>query len=383
MATATLDAPQTERAARAPARARVFWRAFFRVFNLTAIAVVFYLCLATVASQWLPLAFVESFEEWFFSGVRFLRQNLISGYVGLLAIALVRGALAGRAWSRTSSLVFGLAVVALAAGLGAFFRLLVYGVPLDETWSRWPWAIGIIALWTTIGGFGYVLIHLLAEDEEARRAFAEEACARDALTAQTTQAHLSALQAQIEPHFLFNTLANVKRLYETAPGRGRAMLSSLIDYLHAALPSMRQSGSTVRRELDLARSYLTVLQMRMGDRLQFSIDAPAELLDNEVPPLVLATLLENAVKHGLSPLPEGGRIDVRVREESRQLLLEVRDTGQGFVGQAGSGVGLANTRSRLSALYANAATLDLTANAPRGVVATVRWPQRVAPEVPA
>ena len=104
---------------------------------------------------------------------------------------------------------------------------------------------------------------------------------------------------------MFNTLANVKRLYETAPAQGREMLASLINYLRAALPAMRESGSTLARELELVRSFLTILQMRMRERLSFSIDHDPALANARVPPMVLPTLVENAIKHGLSPLPRG------------------------------------------------------------------------------
>src|SRR4029453_16636445 len=123
-------------------------------------------------------------------------------------------------------------------------------------------------------------------------------CRRESLEAQMVEARLSALQAQIEPHFLFNTLANVKRLYETAPARGREMLGSLINYLQAALPGMREPGSTLAREIELVRSFLTILQMRMGERLQFSIDAPAGLADARLPPMGLPTLVEKRTKQG-------------------------------------------------------------------------------------
>jgi LytS/YehU family sensor histidine kinase len=188
------------------------------------------------------------------------------------------------------------------------------------------------------------------------------------------EAHLSALQAQIEPHFLFNTLANVKRLYETVPTQGREMLASLINYLRAALPSMRQSGSTLERELELARSFLTILKMRMRERLDFSIENDSSLGGARVPPMVLPTLVENAIKHGLSPLPEGGRIDIRALRDGDDLVVEVRDDGTGFTGSGGSGVGLANTRSRLAALYGGRAGLELASATPRGVIARVRLP---------
>jgi LytS/YehU family sensor histidine kinase len=138
---------------------------------------------------------------------------------------------------------------------------------------------------------------------------------------------------------------------------------------------MREPGSTLQREIELVRSFLTILQMRMGERLAFSIDAPNDLASARVPPMVLPTLVENAIKHGLSPLPEGGRIDIRARREGNQsMVIEVSDNGAGFASTSGSGVGLANTRSRLSALYGSDASLSLAMGAPRGVVATVRLP---------
>jgi signal transduction histidine kinase len=359
-----------------PSAAGRFSQRFFAVFNLRTIAVVFYLALAVVIGHFLPVLAVDPNVRAFTGAVTFLRQNLISGLTVLAAIAAVRALAAAPRWSRARSLAIGIAAVAFAALVSAALRLIAFGVPLATIPERWPWAVGVLALWTLIGGLGYALVHFAQEDEQARRRLAEEQLAQQALAAQMTQARLSALQAQIEPHFLFNTLANVKRLYETAPGRGREMLSGLIDYLRAALPTMRQSGSTLRRELELARSYLTILQMRMGERLRFAIDAPPALLEAEVPPLVLGTLIENALKHGLAPLPQGGSIEIRAAGEAGQLRLEVRDTGRGFSGSGGSGVGLANTRSRLAALYGGAATLALAANDPSGVVATVVLPLR-------
>jgi LytS/YehU family sensor histidine kinase len=235
--------------------------------------------------------------------------------------------------------------------------------------------VQVWALWAAIGAFGYWLFYSLRADEVARAQLNEAEFRREALQAQMVEARLSALQAQIEPHFLFNTLANVKRLYETAPVRGREMLASLINYLKAALPSMREPGSTLAREIELVRSFLTILQMRMGERLQFAIDAPLDLAAARVPPMVLPTLVENAIKHGLSPLPEGGRIDIRARRGGgSRLIVEVVDDGAGFSASAGSGVGLANTRSRLAALYGSEATLSLANRAPRGVVATIALP---------
>jgi signal transduction histidine kinase len=379
MPTLAASKPPPTVAAAAPAAPvhRGFGREFRRVFNLRTVALVFYVCLAIVVANWFPLAMVDDTGRWFNQGVINLRQTLISGLLVLAAVAAVRAGLARTATGAVPRRAFalGIAVVAVAALISAGMRLWVFGASIDET--RWPWFVAVGLLWTLVGGLAYALVVFSQEDEAARAALVEQACAREALNAQVTQAHLSALQAQIEPHFLFNTLANVKRLYETAPGRGREMLSSLIGYLQAALPGMRRAGSTLAQELELARAYLTILQMRMGERLQFSVEAPMELLTAEMPPLVLGTLLENAIKHGIGALPEGGRIDVRaVREGDGRLRLEVCDTGAGFAGEAGSGVGLANTRSRLAALYGDAAQLSLRMNSPRGVVASVVLPLR-------
>jgi signal transduction histidine kinase len=372
-------------------RRRARWRSgFVRVFNFGTVAVVFYLCLALTVARWLPIAAAEGWHVYTTMAVVNLRQTLISGLLALAAIALVRAWVACRDGDHAPAraLPLGLLAAAIAATIGAAIRVWVYYGSLAPDLEL-PWLVGVVMLWTMLGFLGYALVVFAQEEEAARCALAEQVCARESLRAQMTQAHLSALQAQIEPHFLFNTLATVKRLYETAPERGREMLGSLIGYLRAALPSMRQSGSTLARELELSRAYLTVLQMRMGDRLQFSVEAPDDLLGAEMPPLVLGTLVENAIKHGLGALPEGGRIDIRASREPAadsgkagddeafaRLRLEIRDTGAGFAGHGGSGVGLANTRSRLVALYGDDAALTLGSNEPRGVVASVVLPIR-------
>lgn len=330
---------------------------------------------------WLSFLHVEPFEQWFFTVAVALRQTLISGMSALAAIALALAALprlaAPHRWLEFALAVLLIAVVAAAAYA---LRAYVYGSPLASLLER-PWrTAAIVTQWTVVGSIGYALFHLGRREREARAALAAAARESDALAAQMMQARLSALQAQIEPHFLFNTLANVKRLYETSPGSGRTMLGHLIQYLRAALPSMRQSGSSVRRELDLVRSYLTILQFRMGDRLAFSVEADPGALDAGLPPIVLPTLVENAIKHGLSPLPEGGRIDVRARAEGGTLVVEVSDTGAGFRTSGGAGVGLANTRQRLATLYGERASLELATNTPRGVIARLQLPLARAEE---
>ena len=193
---------------------------------------------------------------------------------------------------------------------------------------------------------------------------------------QLTEARLQALQAQVEPHFLYNTLANVQALIETDPPAANLMVGHLIDYLRAALPKMRENISTVVQEVELARAYLNILKMRMGNRLEFSIDIGDQSGTSAMPPLMLPSLVENAIKHGLEPVREGGRIEISTRIEGDRLIVTVTDNGRGMslVKASSDGVGLSNIRERLLALYGGAASLALEDNSPRGVVARISVP---------
>jgi len=367
--------PAAESCAR-PTSARA---AFSRILNLRTVAAVFYFCLVVVVGRKLVDLQYEALAEWAMATLSYLRQNLISGLLLLVMIAMADSIAAANRLTRRPALGLGVLLVALGATVSVVLRVWVYGARSIFR-DDFGYLLGVGLTWTLLGSLGYALFYLTREDEQQRQLLCDAECTRQALGAQMLQARLSALQAQIEPHFLFNTLANVRRLYETTPSRGREMLSSLIDYLRAALPSMRSHSSTLGRELDLARSFLTILQMRMGERLQFGISADASLLDVPMPPMLLPTLVENAIKHGLAPLPEGGRIDIRARRSGSDLQIEVQDSGAGFTAAGGSGLGLANTRSRLAGLYGPRASLQLASGSPRGVVATLRLP--VEPGLP-
>jgi signal transduction histidine kinase len=218
---------------------------------------------------------------------------------------------------------------------------------------------------------GYVFyLHTRAVREQVDAAELQRA----ALEKQQLETRLCLLQAQIEPHFLFNTLSNVRRLCQSDAGAGRAMLAQLARYLRAALPRMRDNDVSLGDEIELVSAFLGVQKIRMGARLASSIDVPAPLLGARVPSMMLATLVENAIKHGIGPLAEGGAIRVAAAGESETLVLSVADNGHGFAAASGSGVGLANIRARLVAQYGEQATLRFEANSPRGVVATIRLP---------
>jgi LytS/YehU family sensor histidine kinase len=198
--------------------------------------------------------------------------------------------------------------------------------------------------------------------------------ARERLEAGVIATRLHALHAQVEPHFLFNTLAHVKALYATSPLRGRQMLDRLIDYLRVALPSLRDAAQTLGTELELARAYLDIQRIRLGTRLEFEIDVDPVLLGHRFPPMMLATLVENAVKHGIGPQPEGGRVRVAASLHDQRLRLEVSDTGAGLSESLGKGIGISNVRARLEAAFGKQAHLSISANRPRGVLATIEVP---------
>ncbi|MCX7175272.1 MAG: histidine kinase [Proteobacteria bacterium] len=194
---------------------------------------------------------------------------------------------------------------------------------------------------------------------------------------QITEAKLQALQAQVEPHFLYNTLANVQALTEVDPAAANTMVGNLIQYLRASLPKMRETGSTVEQEVERVEAFLNILKMRMGERLEFAIDVAEDAKSLSFPPLILPTLVENAIKHGLEPLREGGRIDIVAKVEDGQLVVSVRDNGRGLstgTDTVGGGVGLSNIRERLAALFGGSATMTLMEHQPRGVVARIAVP---------
>jgi len=203
--------------------------------------------------------------------------------------------------------------------------------------------------------------------------------ARDAL-----DSRLRLLQAQVEPHFLFNTLANVRELVDSGSSQASEVLGSLITYLRAAVPNLHNSATTLGQELELVRAYLELMHMRMPDRLQFAIDADPAALAVQCPPMTLLTLVENAIRHGIDPSEEGGKIDVSVRLQDGRCLAEVKDTGVGLSGGQGSqglGTGLANLRERLQLVFAGQAQLSLTALEPHGFCVNINIPAQWSPSV--
>ncbi len=211
----------------------------------------------------------------------------------------------------------------------------------------------------------------------AERRKGEEAMVRQTSTEkELTVAKLSLLHAQVEPHFLYNTLASAQVLTRTDPMRADQMLGYLIAYLRDSLPRTEESPSTLGEELERTHAYLEILRIRMGDRLRVQIEVPEALKAVPVPPMMLQTLVENAIKHGLEPVPGGGTIWIIARESDGRVAITVADDGRGFSEEGGgTGIGLKNVRERLRLAYADQASFTIVANFPRGVAATITVPK--------
>ena len=214
---------------------------------------------------------------------------------------------------------------------------------------------------------------------EVKAAVATETAESEQLKRQVVEARMAAMQAQVEPHFLFNTLASIDHLIETDPPRASQMQKNLIALLRASMPSMREStpgAHNLGREMAVIRPYLEILAVRMEDRLRTSIHVPDGLLSAEFPSMMIQSLVENAIKHGLEPKAEGGQLAVSAEIVHGKLAVTVADTGLGFgkAETAGTGIGLANIRERLKLLYGDRASMVVADNAPSGTVVTLTVP---------
>lgn len=286
--------------------------------------------------------------------------------IGLITYATI-DLLRHRLWLPSESAlipVVGLAF--LAAPVGWFGGTFVASLLLGESWAMGSLSlnamVGYLALTAGAGLTGSFMFWTRERLASSERAAAE--------------ARLKLLQAQIEPHFLFNTLANLNELIGLDPKRAQAMLGHLDTYLRATLASTRNDACTLAEEFALLRGYLEILGIRMGARLAYSLDLPDALATAKMPPMLLQPLVENAIKHGLEPKMDGGTLRVAASAEGKQLILTVADSGLGFgaASAPGTGIGLTHVRERLAAVYGNAATAEIGETAGGGVCVTLRLP---------
>ncbi|ATQ78437.1 sensor histidine kinase [Massilia violaceinigra] len=245
-----------------------------------------------------------------------------------------------------------------------------------STWFKSFISLLVLALFATkalVGG---------KKRAEAETQTANAAAERESMQRQLSEARMQMMQAQVEPHFLFNTLASVEYLIETDPPRASAMQRSLIQYLRAVLPQMRDNAvvTNLGREADMVKAYLSLLKMRMEERLQVDMQIPEGLRSAAFPPMMLQSMVENAIKHGLECKPEGGSLRILAEVAHDKLRVIVSDDGVGFgvFPSDGTGLGLMTIRERLKLLHGDAGQLHIAANVPSGVIATIEVPYHVS-----
>jgi signal transduction histidine kinase len=322
-------------------------------------------------------------------GVRAFREDRLGAWIvdmlgglvttGMMAVAMLLIVIAvgnlGPQQGRRRIATLAAAVV-ISAGIGTLCRLVYMNWP--EPFFAQDGALGFARyIWpryALLGGLLTVVAEFYRRERASTAAAREAYLDSVALERELTAAQLQMLQAQIEPHFLFNTLANLRRLYDEDAIAGRTMLRKLMRYFEVALPRMREGESSLEREIELVEAFLHIQRIRMGHRLAFTVDVPSELRPHPVPPIMLLTLVENAIKHGLNPLTEGGRVRVAAHVERDHLILTVADTGVGFGTASGSGIGLANIAARLASQFGDRGVLTLENNELGGATATIALP---------
>ena len=256
-----------------------------------------------------------------------------------------------------------------------------------------PGAVAVLLLLLAVG-LPELVARLRGRQQDLALQLLQAQAAQERLARVSAESEMRLLQAQVEPHFLYNTLANLRFLVQSGSPDALRMTDALIDYLRTSVPDMRAQQVTLGREVDHARHYLDIMQMRMAGRLRYTIDVPSSLREVSLPPLVLLTLVENAVKHGIAPQVEGGSVALRARVDGEHIVVTVEDDGAGPRGAdaaatavqspAGTGgTGLANVRARLALVYDREADLQLSAAVPRGTCATLRLPRTGPPARPA
>ena len=355
---------------------------------------------------------VRSFDQWFYHGggwqwlvgtllvttcaawiashlpwnMTFLEAAIL--FNAFVIVMLWAGLSAWFGYRKFRGKAFRLAVVGpLLALFGAFVGASIAGLikgvnPFD--WLHDSALLRHIVTGALVFGFLYTFIvaliaNLRNREYRALAASLEAEARQSELSRQLAESKLKLLQLQIEPHFLFNTLGSAQQLAERDAPEAARLISDLIRFLRASTPTLREDATTVKHDAAMIRAYLRIMQTRLGTRLQWSVAIPDDLDDAALPPGMLITLVENAIKHGIEPVPSGGRIDVTAKREAHpdgaRIALIIADTGAGIVGApAVHGIGLANIRERLALLYGERAVLETDANVPRGFVARLVLP---------
>ena len=305
-------------------------------------------------------------------GGGFIENFIISQCIGISICSL---ALTGLYLFRPANPLFMLIVVMIAiiagTGIGWILGLIGAGLPISLFEHRFipVMILGIM--------FGSIISYFFSYRERIAQSEAliqEERIKRLTSDKKAVESNLMLLQAQIEPHFLFNTLSNILSLIDIDLEKGKSMLTDFIHYLRTALPKTRGEATTIGQEMEMIQSYLNIFKVRMGDRLRYRVEIPDQIKDIPFPPMLIQPLVENAIRHGLEPKIEGGELFIRGEKKKDIIRLMIIDTGTGFNEDDATGVGLSNVRERLQSLYGNKGRLILEENRPSGLKAIIEVP---------
>jgi sensor histidine kinase YesM len=278
---------------------------------------------------------------------------------------------------KMASVVF-IVMIGIASGtliglqIGPFVLLRIFSIVL---WQKEKGLIQTIILVITFGSIASYFFYSKARLGVSKEVIQQERIKRLSSEKQAIEANLRLLQAQVEPHFLFNTLSNVLSLIDTDPTKSKSMLVDLIHYMRTSLSRTLPEATTLDQELNMIKAYLNIQKTRMGERLNFKIDLPDTIRQHPFPPMLLQPLVENAVKHGLEPKIEGGEIMIKATEEDDLIKIEVKDTGLGFSPSHKAGVGIGNVKERLKLLYGVRGRLIVEENEPNGIKAIIEVPK--------
>jgi signal transduction histidine kinase len=313
------------------------------------------------------------------------RENLVYSHcIGASIWLLIEGAQYAlmpnpkQQWRRLYLIVP--ASVALGYALGLYLAPLLLQQPGAAMWSAPARPVLGYLLVSMIAG-GVLSYYFMSREQlaSASQERAQASAQAEAAQRHAAESRLVLLQSQLEPHMLFNTLANLRALIATNPAAATEMLDRLIAYLRATLSASRDTSHTVRAEYERLHDYLELMAVRMGQRLQYALDLPEELAGLQMPPLLLQALVENAIKHGLEPKVEGGKVTVRARHANGRMTLEVQDTGVGLPqgGSVRDGFGLAQVRERLATSYGAKGAIELEGAEAGGTRVRVSFPSTI------
>jgi signal transduction histidine kinase len=318
---------------------------------------------------------IASFLYYLFRDTSFFSHFIISQCIGLSICSLCMASLLLLKPQGAATLASAIILSILVGGLlGSALGGRLAGLPVFDFTHRLAFSVRTLAFTILFGpaiSFFFMArkkltqTRQLAQQERMQRLISEKHAAL---------AQLRMLQAQIEPHFLFNTLSNIQSLLDTDVNTGKAMLNDLTRYLRATLAGSRAACSTLQGEINLAAAYLNIYKVRMGERLKVTIDIADNLKQLSFAPMLIQPLVENAILHGIEPEMDGGAICITAAKADDRLQVAVMDTGRGFRQDQGTGLGLANIQQRLKALYGLEGKLILMENQPRGVKAVIEVP---------